>query len=155
MDEMIEQYSDDDIDGSDEDKVSNDDIPAQVAQGRLNFNKFGKDSSIQQENTHGRLGEEDFDDNVQSSRVEDESPSKAVPARKYADNFYDRSAAQELDDDDIVDEDLDEELDEELINEDLDDAVKSQAENQRTNRSKQFSESIASLRSQKKDGKQE
>ena len=78
-----------------------------------------------------------------------------MPARKYADNFYDRSAAQELDNDDIVDEDLDEELDEDLINEDLDDAVKSQAENQRTNRSKQFSESIASLRSQKKDGKQE
>ena len=93
VDEIIEQYSDNDIAGSDDDKVSNDDIPAQVAQGRLNFNKFGKDSSIQQENTHGRLGEEDFDDNVQSSRIEDESPSKAGPARKYDDNFYDRRAA--------------------------------------------------------------
>lgn len=52
-------------------------------------------------------------------------------------------------DDDIVDEE------EELINEDLDEAGRSRTENQRTNRSKQFSESIASLKSQKKGGKQQ
>lgn len=53
-----------------------------------------------------------------------------------------------MDDDDIVDEE------EELINEDLDDAGQSHGD-QRTNRSKQFSESIASLKSQKNGGKQQ
>lgn len=49
--------------------------------------------------------------------------------------------------DDIVDEE------DELIGEDLDDAGQSHG-GRRTNRSKQYSESIASLKSQKKGGKQ-
>ena len=48
VDEVIDQYEDNEFDESEDDivKASNEDIPAQVAQGRLNFNKFGKDSSI-------------------------------------------------------------------------------------------------------------
>ena len=53
-----------------------------------------------------------------------------------------------MDHDDIVDEE------DELINEDLDDAGQSHG-GRRTNRSKQYSESIASLKSQKKGAKQQ